>query len=304
MRWARLGARLLVIAAIVLVVWVVYLNIHGRPQTLTSVALGGTTFLIVLMETTPLLRPPRPPDITVTNPDALPGSVYGHDAEERTYTRDDQGRLYFIEEWVTTWLWPMPLEPPPPRWWNGPGRMFIIVNWLARASLSGFVAYYSAGLLDRGFNLTLLELAAIACALMPLRHVAKQLAGFPLTWDEYRHGAGARLLARAVVAVIVAGYAFVIADFVVSVAGKAPRAIYRALDGLWHLPWLNVPIVVVTCFVGVVVLATIAGWARAAIAWLLGPGSASESALDELPQITVEGDPRIFWRLRRRRHSD
>jgi hypothetical protein len=257
-KWVRgLGFVAVAIAVLVLGIRAGYLNLQGRPQPATSVALGVTTLMLNLLVFLPALRPPRPAE----------GIAQA--------------------------------ETPPARWWNWPGRVLVVVAWLVRSALAGYAAYFVAQELDRGFSPTLLQFAVAAQVLTLLRRIGVQLSGFRLGWAGYRGWAGVRKLANAVVTAALAGYAFVVADLLSAVFSAIPRFIYRILDAGWHLPWLNIPIVIVVCVVVAIVLAVVVSWVQGLIARALGPGSALGEKLDELRIIKWEGDPRELWRHRR-----
>lgn len=293
MRIARSLLVVVVLASIVLGIRASYLNLEGRPQWGTSVALGVTLMLLSLLVLQPALHPPRPPKVTVTAPEADPGEIYGHDSAGFEYTRDAAGNTYRYTD-----IGPvrMPPQPLPARWWNGPGRLILVVSWLARSVLAGYAAYFVSEQIYRGFNLTLLEFAVVAQVLSLVLRIAQQLSGFRLNWSSYRGWAGVRKLANTVVLVVLAGYAFVVADILGAVVSAIPLFTYRTLDGMWHLPWLNVPIVVVVTIVAIIILAVVVSWVQSLIARALGPDSALGEKLDELRIIKWEGDPRMLWR--------
>jgi hypothetical protein len=247
-RLARiLGFVVVLIAAIVLGIRAGYLNLEGRPQVGTSVALGITMLMLNLLTFMPALRPPK----------------------------------------VTA---------PPSRWWTWPGQVLVVIAWFVRSALAGYAAYFVAQELDRGFNLTLLQFAVAAQVLTLLRRIGHQLAGFRLDWSGYRGSAGVRKLANVVITAVLAGYAFVVADLLGAVLSAVPRFTYRTLDAMWHLPWLNIPIVIVVCLIALVILTVVVSWVQGLIARALGPDNPLAEKLDELRIIKWEGDPRVLWR--------
>jgi hypothetical protein len=243
------GYIVFILGAIGLGIRAAYLNIEGRPQVATSVALGLTVALLHVVAFVPALRPTP-------------------EAARR------------------------------PTSWNLPGRVLIVLTWLARSALSGYASYFVAQELDRGFNLTLLEFAVAAQMLTLLWRIGYHLAGFRLDWSGYRGRAELRRLANAAVRVILAGYAFVVADLLDGVLFAIPRAVYRGLDGMWHLPWLNVPIVVVVSAVALIILAVVVNLVQGVLARVLGQGNALGQKLEDLRVVRWEGDVRDLWRDR------
>jgi hypothetical protein len=285
------------LATLVFGIRALYLYADGRPQVGASVAFGVSTLLLTVLSSVPALRPPRPPAVTVTHPDAGPGETYGYDVYEYEYTRDAEGNLYRYEEAGPR---RMPPPPPPPQWWNGLGRSMLILDWLVRSAVAGYVAYYITQERDRGFSLTLAALAVALLLLGLLRRIGSQLAGFVLAWSAYRGWAGVRKLVNAAVQVTLAGYAFLVADVLDTVLGAIPRFVYRGLDSLWHLPWFNVPIVVVVCLIVLIMLSALVARVQRLVARALGPDSAFGEKLDDLRLIKWQGDLRAF----RRSHDD
>jgi len=88
-----------------------------------------------------------------------------------------------------------------------------------------------------------------------------------------------------VVTALLAGYAFVVAAVLEDFVTAIPRGIYRGLDHLWHLPGLNIPIVVVASIIAFVILAIVASWLQGRVARALGPNSALGAKLEELRLI-------------------
>lgn len=105
-------------------------------------------------------------------------------------------------------------------------------------------------------------------------------------------------MANAVVTAMLAGYPFVVADLLDGVLSPILLFTYRTLDAMWHLPWLNIPIVIVVCVIVLVILTAVVSWLQGLIARALGPDSALGEMLDELRIIKWEGDPRGLWRYR------
>ncbi len=89
------------LASIVLGIRAGYLNIHGRPQFGTSVALG---IAILVLFSDFLARPgARRPPVTVTYARTQSRPVYARDRSRIQYTHDGDGNLYrFTESWPTT----------------------------------------------------------------------------------------------------------------------------------------------------------------------------------------------------------
>ncbi len=278
------------VAVIVLSIRAGHLNVEGHPQTGTSVALG-IAIVILNLFLAPSFRPKQPPAAateqsgpSVEGPSVEGPSVEGHDESfQLDYNRgafqlnaEVDGVLLAHDE--PDALRPGPATPSAPSGWRPLGSAMVAITWLARSALAGYVAYYVSQELDRGFNLALLQFSIAAQVLILLRRAGHQLAGFRLDWSGYR---GWGLLGKVLIAAataLVAGYVFVAARVVGAVGTAVPRFVYRTLDGMWHLPWLNVPIVVVVCVIlGAVVLAL--------FVWMvssLGPDSAIVELLDKL----------------------
>jgi hypothetical protein len=281
------------VATLVFGIRALYLHAMDRPDVGASVGFGVSTLLLSVFSFAPALRPRSQPPVTVTNPDAEPGEPYGYDVFEYEYTRDAEGNLYRYEE---TGLRRMPPPPPPPGWWNGFGRLLLLLDWLVRSAVAGYAAYFVTQELNRGFSLTLALLALALTLLGLLRRIGSQLVGFPQDWSAYRRWSVVGKLVNAAVRVTLAGYAFVVADVLDAVLGAIPRSVYRVLDGAWHAPWLNIPIVVVVCLILLVILSALVSFVQRLIARALGPDNAVGAKLDDLRVIKWSGD----WKAMRR----
>jgi hypothetical protein len=253
---------LVVLTSILLGIRAYYLNLVGRPQVATTVALSITIFAVNLIRFKPALIPRRP-EASSDESDAVADT-------------------------------PMP----PPRWWNWPARAVIVVTWLARGALTAFGVYYAAQQLDRAFNLTLFLLPPSLRLLALLRRVGHQLAGFRLDWSEYRGWAGVERLVTAALTAVFAGYIYVISDLLFAYVPVVPRFIYRILDGWWHVPWLNVSLVSAACAVVLAIVVFLFGYARYFIAIAMGREREYLTQIyEQTGVIRKSGDPRQRWRF-------
>jgi len=161
--------------------------------------------------------------------------------------------------------------------------------------LAAWGAYYLSQQLDRGFNLVLLLVAVGLRLLALLRRVGHQLAGFRLDWSDYRGGAGLQNLVIAIVLSVGAGYIFVLSDLAAEWAPVLPRAGYRLLDGWWHLPWLNVSLVVLACGVLGFALLWLFGTVRMLVLARLGREDRWLREAYERAGLIARPDPRQHW---------
>jgi hypothetical protein len=274
-----------VLALIGFAVRAAVLNIGGHPQLGASIALGCTVLVIYLT----MWVPTRPP------PAGAARQNYAYLRENIQFENLGEFQDYVERDGSAERDEPAPPPGPPRRWLVGPGRVLIVVTWALRAVVAGYLACLVAQELDRTFHLTLLVFAAASRVLVLLQRVGQYLAGFRLSWAKYRGWAGVGTVASLVVLSVVAGYAFVLADFFGMLITTVPRFTYRTLDSLWHLPWLNIPIVVVVCVIGVIILTVVITVIQTMLARVFGPGNVTGAMLEERKLIKFEGDPRLLW---------
>jgi hypothetical protein len=177
------------------------------------------------------------------------------------------------------------------------GRWLIRLLWLARSAAYAYAAFsFTSGLAETTFQARTAILAGTGQMLTLLLKVARHLAGFVVDWTFLRGLNSLRYLLGVAAAVLLAGYAGLLADIAETVVPWVPVHVYGLLRewGVWS--WVAVPLAGLSFFVVVFVSVLVESVLQYAAARVLGRDNAVGSWLEQhLPARLVLTDTEYIF---------